>query len=270
MLGLIALGVLVWFFLFRDTSAASVDSVAAAEAREEAIAQAAEDAAQEAEPEPGAAAASEPEASDTTDGQPDSAASAGSPADGVWTVDTSIGAFDDACLDVACSSTFVGFRINEELISFGAKTVVGRTPGVTGSVTVAGSQITEATFVADMSSIVTDDNGRTAALKSAAGGLETATFPEATFILAEAIELGQVPVEGASIEVSAVGDLTVHGTTQRVTIPLTAELQAGLVVIFGSLVDMELADYGIPKPTSVVVLSVEEVATMELQIFLSR
>lgn len=251
-LGLIAIGVLIWFVLFRDTAPASVDSVEAAEAREEAIAEAAA-----------------PDA-DIASAQPDSAASVGSPADGVWTVDTTIGVFDDDCLEVACSSTFVGFRIKEELVSFGAKTVVGRTPGVTGSITVDGAQITEATFVADMSAIITDDTGRTSALKSAAGGLETATFPEATFVLAEPIDLGEPPVEGASVQANAVGDLTVHGTTQRVTIPLTAELQAGLVVIFGSLVDMQLSDYGIPKPTSVVVLSVEEVATMELQIFLSQ
>ena len=62
----------------------------------------------------------------------------------------------------------------------------------------------------------------------------------------------------------------VRGVTQRVTIPLTAELQAGLVVVFGTLEDMALADYGIPKPQAVVVLSVEEVAAMELQLFFSR
>ena len=274
-LGLIAVGFLAWWFIFRDTSAASVDSVAAAEAREQAIAEAAGDTSSgDAE-----APADDATESSTDDGgsssaidsgQADSATSAGSPIEGLWAVDSSIGTFDDACLDLACSAGFVGFRINEELVGFGAKTVVGRTPNVTGTMQITGSQITSVEIVADMTAIETDDSGRTSALKSAAGGLETSTFPEASFVLAEPIELGSVPVEGAAVNVNAVGDLTVHGVTNRVTIPLTAEMQAGLVVVFGSLVDMQLADYDIPKPTSVVVLSVEEIATMELQLFFSR
>ena len=274
-LGLIAVGFLAWWFIFRDTSAASVDSVAAAEAREQAIAEAAGDTSSgDAE-----APADDATESSTDDGgsssaidsgQADSATSAGSPIEGLWAVDSSIGTFDDACLDLACSAGFVGFRINEELVGFGAKTVVGRTPNVTGTMQITGSQITSVEIVADMTAIETDDSGRTSALKSAAGGLETNTFPEASFVLAEPIELGSVPVEGAAVNVNAVGDLTVHGVTNRVTIPLTAEMQAGLVVVFGSLVDMQLADYDIPKPTSVVVLSVEEIATMELQLFFSR
>ena len=271
LLGLIAVGFLVWWFMFRDTSAASVDSVAAAEAREEAIAEAAASSGGDDSGDTTAPAADDDGSSSAVDsGQADSATSAGSPIEGLWAIDSSIGTFDEACLDVACSAGFVGFRINEELVGFGAKTVVGRTPNVTGTMQVTGTQITSVDITADMTAIETDDSGRTSALKSAAGGLETNTFPEATFVLTEPIELGSLPVEGAAIEVNAVGDLTVHGVTNQVTIPLTAELQAGLVVVFGSLVDMQLADYDIPKPTSVVVLSVEEIATMELQLFFSR
>ena len=272
LLGLIAVGFLVWWFMFRDTSAASVDSVAAAEAREEAIAEAAASA--DSDSDTDAANADDADAGDgdsaVDSGQADSATSAGSPIEGLWAVDSSIGTFDEACLDVACGAGFVGFRINEELVGFGAKTVVGRTPNVTGTMQIAGTQITSVNIVADMTAIETDDSGRTSALKSAAGGLETNPVPEASFVVVEPIELGSVPVEGAAVEVDAVGDLTVHGVTNRVTIPLSAEVQAGLVVVVGSLVDMQLADYGIPKPTSVVVLSVEEIATMELQLFFSR
>ncbi|MEM7096571.1 MAG: YceI family protein [Actinomycetota bacterium] len=276
--GILIIGFLTYWFVFRDTSAASVDSTEAAEARQEALAEAAADA--PAEPESAATGDDAPAASDDTAGssttagseaaQPDSAASVGSIADGLWAVDTSIGTFDEACLDVVCSAGFVGFRINEELVGFGAKTVVGRTPVVTGTMQIAGTQITSVDIVADMTEIITDDTGRTSALKSAAGGLETNTFPEARFVLAEPIELGELPVEGAAVTADAVGDLTVHGVTNRVTVPLTAELQAGIIVVFGSLVDMELSDYDIPKPTSVVVLSVEEIATMELQLFFRR
>ncbi len=188
----------------------------------------------------------------------------------MWTVDTSIGTFDASCLTEVCGSTFAGFRINEVLASIGAKTVVGRTPDVAGSIEISGTEVIGAEFVVDMTSLITDDGSRTAALKATSGGLETNTFPEARFELTQPIELGQAPVEGAPIQVEAVGNLTVHGTTNEVTIPLTAELQAGVIIVFGNLEGLLLSDYGIPKPSAVVVVSVEDNATMELQLFLTR
>lgn len=272
LIGLLVAAVAVYFVFFRDNSAESVDSVAAQEARQEAIAEAAgsaggDDAAAEQTDE-----YQEPDEGDTEldSGQPDSAASVGAATDGVWTVDTSIGTFDTACLTEVCGSTFAGFRINEELSGIGAKTVVGRTPDVSGSMELAGSQVIGASFTVDMTTLVTDNDSRTSALRSAAGGLETNDFPTAMFELTEAIDLGELPAEGASIDVQASGNLTVHGVTRPVTIPLTAEVQAGLIIVFGNLEGILLEDYGIPKPSAVVVVSVEDNATLELQLFLSR
>lgn len=288
LIGLIAGGFGAWWFLFRDDSAVSVESSEAAAARQEAIdaavagAQGGEgdddgdpdeasvDGAGGGEGDEERDDGRDADSADAVSGQADSAAVVGSAADGVWVVDTSIGTFGEECLEVVCSAGFVGFRIDEELAGIGAKTVVGRTPAVDGRMEIQGTQILSAEIVADMTQLLTDNPSRTGALKTANGGLETATFPEASFVLAEPIELGQIPVEGAAVQVDALGDLTVHGVTQRVTIPLTAELQAGLVVVFGTLEDMALADYGIPKPQAVVVLSVEEVAAMELQLFFGR
>jgi hypothetical protein len=55
--------------------------------------------------------------------------------DGTWTVDSSIGSFADF------TSAFAGFRVQEELVGIGAKTAVGRTPDVTGTVTLDGTTI---------------------------------------------------------------------------------------------------------------------------------
>ena len=66
------------------------------------------------------------------------------------------------------------------------------------------------------------------------------------------------------------GNLSLHGVTNEVVIPLTAEVQAGVIIVFGNLEGILLADYGIPKPTAVVVVSVEDNATLELQLFFSR
>lgn len=285
----------VWWFMVRDTAPASVDSVAAAQARQAAIDEAQAqgsadvpayaassdqgDGGAGGEGDAGAATQvtleddrygdSEP-APDGDGAQGEAAVVAANPIEGVWTVDTSIGAFDDGCLQEACGTSFVGFRIQEELARVGAKTVVGRTPGVSGSMEIVGTQVIGAEFVADMTALTTDDSTRNGAIRGTSGGLETDAFPEARFELTEPIELGSVPAEGASITVDATGDLTVHGVTRPVTIALTAERQAGLVIVVGSLENLVLTDFDIPKPTSIVVLSVDEVAAMELQLFLSR
>ena len=260
-IGLFVAGFAVYWFTFRDTAPASVDTVAAAEARQEAIDEAV------AQPD---TTASDSGTDELDVGQPDSAASIGSAIEGSWTVDSSIGSFDASCLEAACSSSFAGFRINEELASIGAKTVVGRTPDVTGTMEIQGTQVLSANFTVDMTTLITDNDGRTSAIKGTAGGLETSTFPQATFNLTAPIELGAVPAEGTSVQVQAVGELMVHGVTRSVTIPLTAELQAGLIVMFGELPNMLLSDYNIPKPSAIAVVSVEETAIMELQLFLRR
>lgn len=280
--GVIVAVVAVYFVFFRDNSAADVNSVEADDARRAAIADAADadgdapdsgaddDAtADEASAEDAQAAAGGTE-TELDSGQPDAAASAGMVTDGVWTVDTTIGTFDESCLTEVCGSTFAGFRINEELANFGAKTVVGRTPDVAGSMELSGSRVIGAEFVVDMTTLITDNASRTNAIKGTSGGLETNTFPEARFELTQPIELGEVPAEGVPIQVEAVGNLTVHGVTNEVTIPLTAELSAGVIIVFGNLEGMLLSDYDIPKPSAAVVVSVEDTATMELQLFLTR
>ncbi len=264
----------IYFLFFRDTAPANVNSIEAREARAAAIADAAggddttpaDDATT---PYPAAEVGDNGE-TELDSGQPDSAASLGAVTDGVWTVDTSIGTFDDSCLTEVCGSTFAGFRINEELANLGAKTVVGRTPDVAGSMELSGTQVIGAEFIVDMTSLVTDNGSRTNAIKGTNGGLETTTFPDARFELSQPIELGELPAEGAPIQVEAVGNLTVRGVTNAVSIPLTAEMQAGVISIFGNLDGMLLADYGIPKPSAAVVVSVEDNAILELQLFLSR
>ncbi len=247
---LAVLAFLVYWFVFRDDAPASVDTQEAADARQEALAEAQTD-----EP------ATEPA---TTDG----AAAGTDDISGTWTIDTSIGTFDERCLTEVCDATFVGFRIDEELASIGAKTVVGRTPGVTGTMTVDGTTITSTDILVDMTGLITDDGSRNAAIRNQA--IETAAFPEASFVLTQPIDFGSVPGDGESVEVQATGDLTIHGVTRSETIPLTAERAGDIIVVFGQLGPILLADYDISEPRAAVVLSVEDNATMELQLFFRR
>jgi polyisoprenoid-binding protein YceI len=177
--------------------------------------------------------------------------------DDTWTVDASVGSFDDF------SGSFVGYRVTEELVGIGTSTAVGRTPDVTGSLTLAGSTITDATFEADLTTLESDSGMRDGQLGRQ--GLETDTYPTATFDLAEPIELEAVPADGAIIEATAVGDLTLHGVTQRVEIPLEARLANGVVTVVGSL-PVAFGDYGMTAPESMRVLSIDDNGTMEFQL----
>jgi polyisoprenoid-binding protein YceI len=95
-------------------------------------------------------------------------------------------------------------------------------------------------------------------------------FPDASFSLTGPVDFGALPADGEEITVDAIGDLTIHGVTRSETIALTAQLQGDVIVVFGQLGPILLADYDISEPRAAVVLSVEDNAIMELQLFFSR
>jgi polyisoprenoid-binding protein YceI len=187
--------------------------------------------------------------------------SSGGGISGTWNVDPSVGSFSDF------SGTFVGYRVKEQLASIGAQTAVGRTPNVTGSATIDGATVTAAEFSADLTSLQSDDPRRDGQLHGQA--LETDQFPTATFKLTQPIDLGKAPVDGETVDATATGDLTLHGVTKPVQIPLEARLANGVVTIVGSL-PIQFADYGMNPPRSMMVLSVEDNGVLELQLQLTR
>ena len=181
--------------------------------------------------------------------------------DGTWNVDTSIGSFSDF------SDSFVGYRVQEQLASIGGNTAVGRTPAVSGSLTIAGTKVTATTIQADLTGLQSDDNRRDGQLSHQ--GLETSTFPTATFTLTSPIDLGSVPADGTEVSVTATGTLALHGQTKDVKIPLKAKVSGNTIVVTGSL-EIAFADYGITKPNSFAVLSIADTGTLELQLFFTK
>jgi polyisoprenoid-binding protein YceI len=237
---------LVWYFIFRDTSPADVNSKAANEAREEAL--------------------TEAEISQVES------------LNGIWVIDTEIGVFDDACLTEVCGSSFVGFRIDEELVGIGGKTVVGRTPGINGQFTIEGTRILSSgdlstvggtpIVTADMTRLITDDSGRNNAIKKQA--IETDRYPEASFVITEPIDFSSETTLDTGFETEVVGDLTIHGVTRQERIVLKVSFDGSRILVYGELAPVRLADYEIEKPRSAVVLSVEDVAIMELQLYFKK
>lgn len=182
--------------------------------------------------------------------------------DGSWTVDTSTGEFDYE----SATGTFVGFRVQEELASIGAAEAVGRTNAVTGSMTIAGTEVTAATFTVDMTTITTNESRRDRRVQEA---LNTGQNPTATFTLTAPIDLGADAADGSEVTATAKGDLTINGVTRAVEFPLQAKLVDGTVVVVGSL-DVTFSDYGVTVPSAPIVLSVDDHGVLELQLLLIR
>lgn len=188
-----------------------------------------------------------------------------SPATGIegrWSVDTASGTFDYE----TATGSFVGFRIDEELVGIGGIQAVGRTGEVTGELVVEGSELTVATFAADMASITTNDRRRD---DKVAQALEVGSFPEASFTLAAPVALGAGAATGDPQQVTVTGEFTLHGVTRTVQVPVEAQLVDGTVVVVGSF-EVALADYNLEVPAAPIVVSASDTATIEFQLLFTR
>jgi polyisoprenoid-binding protein YceI len=181
--------------------------------------------------------------------------------EGAWTVDTSVGSFDDF------SGTWAGYRFEEELASIGTNTAVGRTPDVTGTMTVAGDEVSAVDVEVDLTTLQSDSGTRDGALRSR--GLESDTFPTATFALTEPLALPAGADGGERVTAEATGDLTIHGVTQPVTLSVEAQLSGTTAAIVGQA-PVLLGDFDIDPPTGFSVLSINDQGTFEFQIFFTK
>ncbi|MDH3683041.1 MAG: YceI family protein [Acidimicrobiia bacterium] len=210
-------------------------------------------------------AAAAAEASDNAD--PAAGDSAGNPAGSLdGAVDGVVEDLTGSWTIVGGGSSFVGYRIDEVLTTVGDFSVVGRTEDVVGTID-ADDTTTAAALVADMTTLTTDNGARDRAMRNQA--LETGQFPEATFVLTSPIDVAAVPAEGDPIEVTATGELTIHGVTRSVEFPLTAATQGSNFVVIGQL-DVLLDDYDIAAPSAPIVASVEDNAILELSLVFER
>ena len=200
---------------------------------------------------------SEPEA--TADGAPADEATDDAPATdaglvGRWEV-------------LADGSSFAGYRVEEELARIGATTAVGRSTVLTGSLVFDGAAITEVVIEVDLTALTSDDSRRDGALRRQA--LETNTYPTTSFTLTEPIPIDAVPAEGVALSVTATGDLTLHGVTREVQIPMEGQLVGDRVAVVGSL-EIIFADYDMDTPSAFIVLAIDDHGIMEFQLVFER
>jgi len=151
-------------------------------------------------------------------------------ADGTWTVGP---------------DSVVGYRIKETI--FGqSNEAVGRTSDITGSLTIGGTQVTDASFTVDMTTVTSDESRRDDQFNGRI--METSSFPTASFELTEPIDLGAIPANGSQQTYQAAGELKLHGVTNAVGFEVQAQRTGSNFQVAGSI-PVTFADYGVGNPS---------------------
>ena len=154
--------------------------------------------------------------------------------DGVWNVDPT-----DA-------STTFGYRVQEVLGGVDT-TATGRGNEIEGSITVAGTTVTEGSFTVQVASITSDRSQRDGQFTGRI--MQTSQFPTATFTITQPVDLGTIPADGEQVTASVTGDLTLHGVTNSVTFDVTAQTDGTTIGVLGEI-PIVFADYGIDNPST--------------------
>ena len=268
-LGVVAVAVAGWWFLVRSDAPPAPNLASAVETASEA--QAAATSASSTAPVSsttptttvsgyGTTASATSTAPPTTAPASTTAVSVAGPA-GTWTVDTTIGSFNDF------TSAWVGYRVEEVLGNgIGANTAVGRTPLVAGSVELSDDSLLAVEVTADLRGLRSDKVYRDGRVRRA---LHTDDHPTATFTLVGPVALGDVAGDGTSIEVVAAGTVVINGVAGAVDVAVVATLVGDVVTVVGSF-PIVFADHAIEAPSASIVVSVEDHGVVEFQLFLTR
>ncbi len=172
--------------------------------------------------------------------------------DGTWTV---------------ASGSEAGYRVVEDLRTVKDFEAVGRSEQVTGSITIDGTVVTEASFEIDVASITTDNTHRDDHF-SGPDVMNAAEFPTATLTLTEPADFDAAPKPGEAVTAKAIGELTLRDTTQPVEFDVQAQVLDRQIELVAS-VQVVFADYGIDNPSNAVA-TVRDEGTVEAKLLLER
>jgi len=166
-----------------------------------------------------------------------------------------------------------GYRVRERLASLSAESdAVGRTSDVSGTITLetdgATTTLTAGTLTVDTTTIVSDEDRRDSRLRTE--GLQTDTFPTASFTITQPVEIPASAIDGTATDVTLTGDLELHGATTSVAIPAQARLVDGTIQVAGSITFL-LSDFEIEAPNvGGFILSIADEGALEFQVNFAR
>jgi polyisoprenoid-binding protein YceI len=165
-----------------------------------------------------------------------------------------------------------GYRVREKLAFLPAESdAVGRTSAISGGATFVeahgGVSATAASFVTDVLDLKSNEPMRDQHIQTI--GIQSATYPKATFVLTKALVLPADALSGAVVDTSVTGDLAMHGSTKLVTIPTQIRLSSSEIHAVGSLT-FPWGEFGMTAPSVGGFVSVTANATMEFDLVLAR
>lgn len=165
-----------------------------------------------------------------------------------------------------------GYRVREKLSRLPAKSdAVGRTTAVSGGMTVAsgGDQLVarDLRVEVDVSKLQSDESRRDNRIRT--DGLETDRFGTATFLATNDVVAPAEATSGKPFTVDVTGDLTLHGVTRRVTIPVEARLDAATLQVVGSY-KFPMSMFDIDPPDVGGIVTVDPDATLEFKIVMTK
>jgi polyisoprenoid-binding protein YceI len=170
------------------------------------------------------------------------------------------------------ASGVAGYRVRETFLQQNAETdAVGRTEGVTGTLTLDGTpgalRLASTQISVDMTTLRSDRDRRDGQLRGR--GIQSDTFPTSTFELSAPVVL-PADFGGADVTVTLPGRLTLHGVVKGVSITAQARLEAdGTVVVAGSL-PILFADYDIEAPSIAGLIAVQDHGSMEFRVVFAK
>jgi polyisoprenoid-binding protein YceI len=165
-----------------------------------------------------------------------------------------------------------GYRVREKLAQLPAPSdAVGRTSAITGGLTAErnGDKLTikDVRFEADLTKLASDQQKRDNKIHTL--GLESDKFPTATFAIADPFEVGANEIGTAPAGTKIKGDLTIHGVTKRVTIPVDVQRNGDKIEVAGSLT-FPFSQFGMQPPSIPPLVSVTDNATMEFDLLFAK
>jgi polyisoprenoid-binding protein YceI len=163
-----------------------------------------------------------------------------------------------------------GYRVREQLGFLPALSdAVGRTSAISGEATFAEAKrvvtVTAASFTIDVSKLTSDRPMRDQHIRTI--GLQSDRYPTATFRLSDRLTLPASALSGKVVHVSVIGELNIHGTTRRETIPLVMRLSNAGIEAVGSLT-FPWSEFNMTAPTVAGFVTVTNKATMEFDLHL--
>ena len=143
---------------------------------------------------------------------------------------------------------------------------------MTGSITVTSDgttpSVTAGTIQVDTTTITSDKSRRDNRLRME--GLQTDSYPTASFKLTQPVAISASAISGTSSDITLVGDLTLHGVTRSVQVPVKAQLANGTIQVAGSVV-FPLSDYGMTAPDiGGFIVSIADQGTLEFVVVFDR